>query len=582
MPQNPIIYLTRKTWQYTENKRKLLFIAVLFLCANLVAFFEPLIVGLILNTVQLQGVNDNSFGRLLGLLSLFLLIEVAFWAFHGPARVMERANGFLVRNKYKQYLLDGTMSLPSDWHTDHHSGDTIDKIEKGSSALYQYSSRGYEVIETVLRFIGSYIALSYFNLHSSYIVLGMVIFTVMLINRFDRKLIGQYKELNRAENKISAKVYDVISNISTVIILRIEQLVSRMIVKRMMAPFRLFSKNVRLDETKWFLVSMSSAIMTFLVVGSYLYLTVRGNELVLVGTVSILYGYVSRISNLFFRFAFRYGDIVRQRTAVMNAEEISNEFKTKKRQANHSLKEWKELAISRLNFSYHTKEGTNLQLRNVNLNIRRGERIALIGESGSGKTTLLKVIRELYQTKDFNLKLDGQNLNDFGDISQEIALIPQDPEIFSTTIKENITMGINYNLKQIKKYTDIAQFSSVIQRLPHNLNSYINEKGVNLSGGEKQRLALSRGLMASSDKSILLLDEPTSSVDSKNELMIFKRIFHEFKNQTILVSVHRLHLLSMFEKIVYFDKGKIIAQGTLKEMLENNRFRKLWNEYSVK
>ena len=213
--------------------------------------------------------------------------------------------------------------------------------------------------------------------------------------------------------------------------------------------------------------------------------------------------------------------------------------------------------------------------------IQGGEVFALYGQLGSGKTTLLRVMRELYHPQEVTILLDGKPLqNGFGAISSDIALIPQDPEIFSTTIGENITFGVEYNLAHIKKFTDMACFTDVIERLPHKLDSYIHEKGVNLSGGEKQRLALARGLMASSDKAIVLLDEPTSSVDTKNELQIFQNIFGEFQDKTIVASVHRLHLLPLFDAIYFFKRGKVIARGTLEELLTTSaEFKRLWEKY---
>ena len=128
----------------------------------------------------------------------------------------------------------------------------------------------------------------------------------------------------------------------------------------------------------------------------------------------------------------------------------------------------------------------------------------------------------------------------------------------------------------------MARFTDVAERLPKKLDSFIFEKGVNLSGGEKQRLALARGLMACVDKAIVLLDEPTSSVDTKNELEIYHNIFREFKEKTILASVHRLHLLSLFDTIYYFKGGKIIASGTLDELLATSaEFQDLWEKYHV-
>ncbi|MAF13523.1 MAG: hypothetical protein CMI53_01345 [Parcubacteria group bacterium] len=580
---SPVIFLTRKTWQYSKgNRRNVVLYMGLFLIANSINFFEPLLVGRLLNIIQEQGVNSESLPSLIGTISLFLAITVGFWMFHGPARVIELKNAFLVRANFKKYLLDGTMDLPTEWHTDHHSGDTIDKVEKATTALYEYAGDTFEVIDTIIRLLGSYIVLSYFNLHSSYIVAFMVVFTVILIFKFDKTLVKQYSELYKAENRIAAKIFDVISNISTVIILRIESLVSKSIYQKVMQPFRLYSKNTILSESKWLLVSVSSSVMIFLVLSSYLYFNVTAGTTIMIGTVYILYGYVQRVNGIFFRVAYLYNRIVRQRTAVYNVEEISSRFENRaERTAGNLNKQWSELQIKDLNFSYHTKEGEDLHLDNVKLGIKRNSHTALVGESGSGKTTLLKIIRELYKAKNVKVYLDGQKLKDgFSSISSDITLIPQDPEIFTTTILENITVGVEHKLSYVKKFTDMARFTEVAESLPKKFNSSIVERGVNLSGGEKQRLALARGLMAGDDKQIILLDEPTSSVDFANEWEIFQNIFAGFKDKTIIASVHRLHLLPLFDQIYYFKSGKIIAAGSFDELIKNSKpFITAWNKY---
>ncbi len=581
---NPVVYLTKKTWEYSKgNRGNVILYGCLFLVANAINFFEPLVVAFILNMIQERGVNAASLPSLIAGLSLFIILSVSFWIFHGPARVIERKNAFLVRANYKKHLLEGTMNLPAQWHTDHHSGDTIDKIEKGTYALYRYSGSTFEVIETIMRLIGSYFALVYFNLHASYIILFMIIITLNIILRFDKYLMKLYKKLFHAENRISAKIYDIISNITTVIILRVEKLVSRSIVKKIMYPFYTYTRSSKISEFKWFLVSFCSSIMIFLVLASYIYFNVRKGSVVMIGTVYALYGYVQRISGIFYRFAYRYGEIVREGASVKNAEEISDEFKEKKKVKEIDLGgRWKELRIENLNFSYHARKGSVLHLDNISLSIKRKEKIALVGESGSGKTTILKVMRELYEPKNVKVYLDGELLkDDFKAISSDITLVPQDPEIFSTTIKENITLGINHRLDYIKKFTNMACFTDVVNSLPKKFNSSIVEKGVNLSTGEKQRLALARGLMACEDKAIILLDEPTSSVDSKNELQIYHNIFKKFKRKTIISSIHRLHLLHLFDKIYYFKNGKIIASGTFRGLLKTSKeFKKLWEKYN--
>lgn len=222
-----------------------------------------------------------------------------------------------------------------------------------------------------------------------------------------------------------------------------------------------------------------------------------------------------------------------------------------------------------------------MHLDDVAMLIGKGARIALIGESGGGKSTFLKVLRDLYHPKSANFALDGKEIkHGFAAISDSISLVPQDPEIFATTIRENITLGVEYPDMHIGVYTDMARFSDVVKRLPHGLESSIVEKGVNLSGGEKQRLALVRGLLASEDKDIILLDEPTSSVDFENELEIYRNIFTTFPEKTVISSIHRLHLLSLFDSVYFFKDGKIIASGTFENLKSSSpEFQQLWEKY---
>ncbi|PIT93047.1 MAG: hypothetical protein COU06_02055 [Candidatus Harrisonbacteria bacterium CG10_big_fil_rev_8_21_14_0_10_38_8] len=517
-------------------------------------------------------------------LGVFVLLRLAFYLFYGPARIIENKNAFIVRANYKMHLLRGVMGLSSAWHTDHHSGDTIDRIEKGTNGLFDFAEGSFLIIGQSVILIGSYIAMLFYNIHASYIILLLIIVNVWIIKFYDKKLIPQWRDLNRAENKIAEKIYDVISNITTVIILRIEKLLSKSIMERVMSPLDLYVSSSKRNEAKWFLVSMVNVIGVFLVLGSHIYFSLQSNALILAGTLFILFGYVDRINNVFFEFAYLYGRTVRIKTKVRNSEELTEEFRSKEKIEQINLRKgWSVLEIKNLSFSYHNEEGADLHLDSINFKIKKGEKIALVGESGSGKTTTLKIIRELFSPQTEDVYLDGEKLQDgISSISSNISLIPQDPEIFNTTILENITFGIPYPLALVDKYIGLAQLTDVVTRLPKGLDSSIVEKGVNLSGGEKQRLALSRGLLASKNKEIILLDEPTSSVDSYNELKIFQNIFTEFKDKAVIASIHRLHLLGLFDKILFFENGRVTAQGEFNELLEKSpKFREVWGKYET-
>jgi ABC-type multidrug transport system fused ATPase/permease subunit len=321
--------------------------------------------------------------------------------------------------------------------------------------------------------------------------------------------------------------------------------------------------------------------MTFFVLTFYVVMALRHEEVILVGTLYALYSYTFRVNSIFYSFAYLYSDTVRWRTSIQNTEELSNHFRDVEKEGSITH-QWTICTIKSLNFSYNGIESDDLHLDNISLSIRRGEKVAVIGESGSGKTTFLKIMRGLYTPSEVSVSLDDHKLAaGFLSMKSDIALIPQEPEIFATTIKENITMGVKRSLAEIEKYMDMARFTSVVNRLPHGLASSIVEKGVNLSGGEKQRLALVRGLLASEDKSIILLDESTSSVDAQNEIAIYENIFSAYRDKTIVASIHKLHLLRMFDTIYIFDKGEISASGNFNQLLERSPlFARMWQKYT--
>ncbi len=580
--ENPLIYLFQKMWRYSEGNRRNVVLYISFSAiATLIMSLETVIVGTFLNTVQRDGVSQESLFHLFSILSLFLVLEIVFWVFHGTSRVTENRNAFFVKANYKNYLLQGTMALPMEWHTDHHSGDTIDKIEKGTTALSNFSERTYDVVQTVIILVTAFGVMLYFDLLAGGAALIISIFTFYVITLFDRRLIPGYKRVNQLENTVSAKIFDALSNVSTVIILRIQPLVLKAVGDFINKPYEQHNKNIKMTEWKWFCAAILGRFAVVVVLSIYLFSHIASGA-ILAGTIYILYGYTNQIRETFFRFAYLYNDIVRYRASVSNTEDLSKDFSGfvsgKKK---HLPKDWLKLAINNLSFSYQTEDKADLHLDDISLSFKKGERIALIGESGGGKSTFLRIMRGLYYPKTLELAIDGkENPSGFGAISDSISLIPQDPEIFATTIRENITLGVEYTDQHIKVFTDMARFSEVVERLPKGLESSIVEKGVNLSGGEKQRLALARGLLASVSKEIVLLDEPTSSVDFQNELDIYKNIFSAFSRKTVFSSIHRLHLLSLFDMVYFFENGKIIASGSFDELKKKSpEFKRLWKKY---
>jgi ABC-type multidrug transport system fused ATPase/permease subunit len=186
-------------------------------------------------------------------------------------------------------------------------------------------------------------------------------------------------------------------------------------------------------------------------------------------------------------------------------------------------------------------------------------------------------LRGIETAETVRIAVDGKERESLKVLSGTTTLIPQHPEIFDQTVEYNVTVGIPTDEKDVEAACDMACFTSVVEQLPSGLKTQIRERGGNLSGGEKQRLALARGVFAAKDATILLLDEPTSSMDPWNETNVYRNFFDRFEDKCIISSVHRLQLLPMFDYIYVLERGRVAEEGTLPQLLAREGvLRKLW------
>src|ERR1700733_9843210 len=201
---NSLVYLFGKNWQYSEGDRGaiVVFWLMFLLAISVDNLYTPLIWAKIMNVVQMDGITPSSFARLFGLLLLTAVGSILFWGLHGPARVIEELNAFKARANYRKFLMKGVMTMPMEWHIDHHSGDTIDKVNKGSDALYDFSRSSFEIIYTLSELFISFSMLVYLSRSAAYMIIIPTIVSMWITMRFDRVLIDQYKELSRNENNI--------------------------------------------------------------------------------------------------------------------------------------------------------------------------------------------------------------------------------------------------------------------------------------------------------------------------------------------------------------------------------------------
>ena len=218
-------------------------------------------------------------------------------------------------------------------------------------------------------------------------------------------------------------------------------------------------------------------------------------------------------------------------------------------------------------------------LNGLSFKVKKGEKVAIVGESGAGKTTIIKLLLKFYKSNRGSILIDGTNIDDIDTkiLREKIGYVSQEPFLFNRNIRENINLkGEKYSLNQIIKAAKRAQIHKYINKLPQRYNSIVNEKGKNLSGGERQRIAIARVLLKNPE--IIIFDEATNHLDYQTESNIFHTLDKIASDKTVIIIAHRLRSIINCDKIFYLKKGKIIEKGTHQSLInKKGAYYNLWD-----
>ena len=213
------------------------------------------------------------------------------------------------------------------------------------------------------------------------------------------------------------------------------------------------------------------------------------------------------------------------------------------------------------------------------LKVPKNKKTALVGHSGSGKSTLVKMLYRLYDVNEGSILIDGKDIKDFRQESlrAEMSIVPQECILFDDTIYHNIKFSKPHaSHEEVMKAIRLAQLDRFVASLPLKENTIVGERGVKLSGGEKQRVSIARALLA--DKKVLVLDEATSSLDSETEMQIQMALAKLMEGRTTIIIAHRLSTIMKADKIVVMHKGEIMQMGMHRDLIrKKGEYRKLWN-----
>ena len=299
-------------------------------------------------------------------------------------------------------------------------------------------------------------------------------------------------------------------------------------------------------------------------------------------TVAILYGSFGRLKNSMRVFSETYPFACETSLYVSKIREFLN-YKPKI-VSNENLdvaKNAKEIELENVSFAYGKSE--DMIIKDMDLHIKPGEKIALVGYNGAGKTTLVKLLMRLYDTKGGSIKADGRDIKDYDTkkYRDSIGTVFQDFQIFAGTVKENVVLDVadDINESGIKKALEESGLLERIERFGEGLNTELttefSDKGVNLSGGESQKLAISRVFYK--DAGLMILDEPSSALDPIAEYQLNHAMLEATGDKTVIFISHRLSTTRIADRIIMLENGKIVEQGTHEELLSmNGKYAQMW------
>lgn len=339
-----------------------------------------------------------------------------------------------------------------------------------------------------------------------------------------------------------------------------------------------YIKNLRIAFKEGILSNVQGSISGLVSTVGNLILMYIGARMIMKGDITL--GTLMAFSSLAGYFMDPIGRLISLQLSIQEAsislKRISEIYDVEKEQDENDVDKIKieqidgDIKLENVTFRYGSRKPV---LNDVSIDIPKGKKVALVGESGSGKTTISKLLLKYYSPEEGEISIDGNKIDelDLYSLRENISYVPQNVELFSGSIKENITLGKpNATIQEVKTACENAGCKKFIEKLPLQYNTFLEEAGGGLSGGEKQRIALARALIKK--PKFLILDEATSNLDFISEAKIFDTLFNKGKNITMLIIAHRLSTIRSCDLIYVMDNGKVVEQGDHETLLKKKGY----------
>ena len=528
----------------------LVFLAIIIAALNMVV---PFIIKYLVDifTGFFIGKSTATMSVLIWAASGILIATVLGQVFESIYDYKDYKLAVIIRNHIHNMAFEKYLRLHALFHHESGSGSIIGKIDRGASSTYTIIEDF--MFQTVLPQSLTYIAvvslLLWKNITIGFLTMAPLPIYLLVTQFLASKVYKIQRESNDIADTLSKEAYDVASNVFTVKKYGQE---NEEIKNQIKLQNRIFQKDLQLDRY-WRWMRSSQAVISML-----------GRLAVIIGA-GLLVFYGKNTVGDFVLFVTLYG-------IAYGPMKIKD-----KDGATALMPLERELEFREVSFKY--SEDKNWALKNLSIKIPDGQIVALVGRSGSGKTTFVNLLLRSYDPQKGSILVDGHDLRDIKQASLlgQIAVVPQEVDLFSRTIKENIAYGNpDASEADIVKAAKLALCHDFTIKLPEKYDTVVGERGIKLSGGERQRVGIARAILR--DPKILILDEATSHLDTESERLIQEATDAVIKNRTSIIIAHRFSTILKADMIFVFSKGELEAAGTRDELLHKSpTFKRLYS-----